>query len=364
MFNVNVVKTFRKLLKIFIEIFMLIHFDSKNKIRIETNVFEFVIATILSQLTQRMRDEEDFVWHSVIFYFWKMISAKTRYETHDQEFLFIIIAFQQWKHYLKSNRYLIEILTNHNNLWYFMITIILNRRQTRWFLILVKYDFEIKYRVKKINFVDESSRRSNYESEIDDEFCLLILQNKLKNIFVVAIELYFVVTRDVARTHESRSKNVVISSRVKEIKNDSSKLFLEENKFDQQNNVVMQQLRRANVDAICEKKASFEKSFKMLLAKIEKFQKKNSMIIRMRAQLKSFIERKICANRKWSVNKKNFLQYFHAVYVFEKAFFRFALLRFHHDDSLTKHYEKKKILILLKRKFYWQRIRANINAYV
>ena len=60
-FNVDVVKTFRKLFKTFIETLMLIHFDSKNKIRIETNVFEFVIAIILSQLTQRMSDEKDLV---------------------------------------------------------------------------------------------------------------------------------------------------------------------------------------------------------------------------------------------------------------------------------------------------------------
>ena len=60
-FNVDIVKTFRKLLKAFIETFMLVHFDSKNRIRIETNVFEFVIATILSQLTQRLSDEKDFV---------------------------------------------------------------------------------------------------------------------------------------------------------------------------------------------------------------------------------------------------------------------------------------------------------------
>ena len=60
-FNVDIVKTFRKLFKIFIETLMLIHFDSKNKIRIETNVFEFVIATILSQLTQRMSDEKNLV---------------------------------------------------------------------------------------------------------------------------------------------------------------------------------------------------------------------------------------------------------------------------------------------------------------
>ena len=89
----------------------------------------------------------------------------------------------------------------------------------------------------------------------------------------------------------------------------------------------------------------------MLLTKIEKFQKKNSMILRMREQLKSLIERKICANREWSVNKRNFLRYFHVVYVFEEAFFRFTLLRLHHDNSLTKHYESKKTLILLKKSF-------------
>ena len=88
------------------------------------------------------------------------------------------------------------------------------------------------------------------------------------------------------------------------------------------------------------------------------------MIIRMREQLKSLIERKICANREWSLNKKNLLRYFHAVYVFEKASLRFTLLRLHHDDFLTKHYDSKKTLTLLERKFYWQRMRANIDVYV
>ena len=92
--------------------------------------------------------------------------------------------------------------------------------------------------------------------------------------------------------------------------------------------------------------------------------KKNSMFIRVRKQLKSLIERKIYANREWNVNKKNFLSYFHAIYVFKETSLRFALLRFHYDDSLTKHYDNKKTLTLLERKFYWQRMRTNIDAYV
>ena len=62
----------------------------------------------------------------------------------------------------------------------------------------------------------------------------------------------------------------------------------------------------------------------------------------MRKQLKSLIERKICANREWNVNKTNLLRYFYAVYIFEEASFRFALLRLHHEDSLTRYYESKK----------------------
>ena len=95
-FNVDVVKTFRKLLKIFIEILMLIYFDSKNKLRVKTNIFEFFIAIILSQLTQRMNDKDNLVWYFIIFYLdsRKIISTKTRYETRNQKFLFIVIAFQ------------------------------------------------------------------------------------------------------------------------------------------------------------------------------------------------------------------------------------------------------------------------------
>ena len=64
------------------------------------------------------------------------------------------------------------------------------------------------------------------------------------------------------------------------------------------------------------------------------------------------------------MNKKNVFRYFYVVYIFEETFFRFAVLHFHHDDLLTKHYESKKILTFLKRKFYWQRIRIDIDVYV
>ena len=64
---------------------------------------------------------------------------------------------------------------NYNNLRYFIKTIALNKRQSRWILVLAEYDFEIKYCSEKINSVDESSRRFDYKKEIDDEICLFTL---------------------------------------------------------------------------------------------------------------------------------------------------------------------------------------------
>jgi len=49
-FNKNAVAVFKKLITAFTRVFMLVHFDLKNHIRVETDVSEFAIAAILSQL--------------------------------------------------------------------------------------------------------------------------------------------------------------------------------------------------------------------------------------------------------------------------------------------------------------------------
>ena len=154
---------------------MLVHFDSESFIRIEIDASKFVIATILFQLILMSDDFEQKKWYFVAFHSRKMILAKTRYKTHDQKLLTIIMTFKQWKHYLKSSRHFIIVLINHNNLHYFMITTSLNRRQVKWTLILVEYDFEIKYHTKNINSANDSSRRFDYENNVNDEICLFTL---------------------------------------------------------------------------------------------------------------------------------------------------------------------------------------------
>jgi len=49
-FNKNAVAAFKKLITVFTRAFMLVHFDFKNYIRVETDVSEFAIVAIFSQL--------------------------------------------------------------------------------------------------------------------------------------------------------------------------------------------------------------------------------------------------------------------------------------------------------------------------
>ena len=107
----------------------------------------YVISGVLSQL---ILDDSD-QWHPVVFFSCKMILAKTRYETHDSEFLAIIKAFKTWRHYLEGSQHEMLILTNHNNLCRFMVIKSLSSRQVYWAQKLFRYHFRIDYQQAKVN---------------------------------------------------------------------------------------------------------------------------------------------------------------------------------------------------------------------
>ena len=74
-----------------------------------------------------------------------MIPAKTWYETHDGEFLAIVEIFKTWRHYLEGCKHEIFVLTDYNNLRYFMDTKSLSLRQVRLAQKLSQYHFQINY---------------------------------------------------------------------------------------------------------------------------------------------------------------------------------------------------------------------------
>ncbi len=196
-------QAFNQLCNVFMRMFILRHFDSEQYIHIEINVFNYAVASILSQ-----SDDED-QWHLIAFWFRMMINVKRNYEIHDQKLLVIVAMFKHWWHYVKDNYHTVKVLTDHNNLKSFMNVQKLNERQVRWIMRLLIYNFEIAHKSEKTNSINASLRQSDYKNEnIFANHLLLILQWKLTRIeslnsfiFVAIRELYCIqVINDVKKT--------------------------------------------------------------------------------------------------------------------------------------------------------------------
>ena len=118
---------FTKLRQAFFKAPNLYYFNLECHFRIEMDVSSYAIGGVLSQLTS----DDSGQWHPMAFFFHKMISGETRYETYDGELLAIIEAFMTWKHYLEGFQHKVFVLTDHNNLRQFMDTKSLSSRQDR-----------------------------------------------------------------------------------------------------------------------------------------------------------------------------------------------------------------------------------------
>ena len=117
-FTSGVRKAFTKLRQAFIKASILYHFDPERHIWVETDVSGYAIGRIFNQLISDNLGQ----WHLIAFFSRKMISAQTRYETHNGKLVAIVKAFKSWRHYLEESQHKVLVLTNHSNLHQFMET--------------------------------------------------------------------------------------------------------------------------------------------------------------------------------------------------------------------------------------------------
>ena len=108
----------------------------------------------------------------MVFFSQKMILAKTRYETHNSELLAIIETFRTWKHYLERSQHEVLVLTDHNNLHWFIEMKSLSSRQVCWAQELFCYYFQIHYCQGKANeATDALSRYSQQNAKEEKTLC-------------------------------------------------------------------------------------------------------------------------------------------------------------------------------------------------
>jgi len=98
------------------------HFDPALPIHLHTDASGFMIYGIVSQLHGSF-------WHPLAFYSRKCIPAEYNYDIYDPKLLAIVESMRHWRHYLEGSCNLVQVLSDHNNLKFFMTTKVLSHHQ-------------------------------------------------------------------------------------------------------------------------------------------------------------------------------------------------------------------------------------------
>ena len=107
--------------------------------------------------------DDNRVQHPCFFYSKPLLLVEKCYHTSEQEFLTIIQAIQEWRHYIDGAPEETIIWTDHNNIIYWTNPSKLSRRMTRWSTTLSAYKIKIKHIAGNKNtlqmlFLENSSR--------------------------------------------------------------------------------------------------------------------------------------------------------------------------------------------------------------
>jgi len=138
---------------------LLQHYNSSLQSMIETDASDGVVAGILSQ------QHTDGQWYPVAFFSKTMSPAECNYEIHDKEMLAIVKSLHEWRPELERTQRRLRIYTDHKALEYFMTTKHLTGRQARWAEALADYNFMIMYRSGKQNGKADALTRRDEEVE-------------------------------------------------------------------------------------------------------------------------------------------------------------------------------------------------------
>ncbi len=107
---------FNTLKKVFTFKIILRHYNSDHKIVIEIDASNYVFKDILSQY------DENEILHSIVYFSKKHNSVECNYEIYDKKLMIIVCAFEKWWSELENFIYFVEMIMNHKNLKYFMLT--------------------------------------------------------------------------------------------------------------------------------------------------------------------------------------------------------------------------------------------------
>src|SRR5258708_1320362 len=111
---------------------------------VETDASDHTLAGILSVTT---KDNEI---RPVAFFSHSLQGVEKNYDTHNKELLAIFEAFKNWQHFLEGSAEVINMVTDHKNLEYFMSSKKLLCCQARWAEFLGQFNMKVRFRLGRL----------------------------------------------------------------------------------------------------------------------------------------------------------------------------------------------------------------------
>jgi hypothetical protein len=154
----------------------------------------------------------------------------------------------------------------------------LNERQIKWTMRLINFDFIIKHRFEKINFVDDLSRRFDYH-DVNTKIIrfLFILQTKFRivvflhiqfsNVRVIIVALFAKISRIVLNENKISKSKVAIFVFI-------FVLSEQRREYDE----LTQCVSRAIIAMLSKNEISYKNNFEFILNLIKILQKKNVFV--------------------------------------------------------------------------------------
>ena len=132
---------FEKLKNMFVNAPVLVHPDPERQFMVEVDASDSGVGAVLSQHLP-----SDNKLHPCAFFSRRLTPAERNYDMGNRELLAVVLALQEWRHWLEGAAQPFIVWTDHKNLAYLHTARRLNSRQARWALFLGRFQFTITYR--------------------------------------------------------------------------------------------------------------------------------------------------------------------------------------------------------------------------
>lgn len=149
--------------------------------------------------------------HPCAFFSRRLTPAEKNNDVGNRELLAVVLALQEWQHWLEGAVHPFIVWTDHKNLSYLHSAHRLNSHQARWALFLGRFNFTLTYRPGSKNLKPDALSRQFAPAEEEAERNMILLLSCLVGAVRWDVELE---VQEALRDHPASPPRTIVRSTI------------------------------------------------------------------------------------------------------------------------------------------------------